>query len=102
MSGYTSKLIKESTLEKKVEMLKAIANPTRLQIVNILMNGEISVTELSKQLGKKQSMTSMHLSILKSRDIVRSQRDGNSVYYSLNNNDISKIIVAIVKIIKDL
>ena len=96
MSQNTAELIPEETLEKKAETLKAVAHPVRLQIVNILMNGERSVGDLVKRLGTKQSLTSQQLSILKSRGVLRSRRNGNVVYYSLDNSGIKNIIASIL------
>ena len=78
------------------ETLKAVAHPIRLQIVNILMNGEQSVGELVKQLGTKQSLTSQQLSILKSRGVLRSRRNGNVVFYALEHTGIKNIVSAII------
>ena len=89
-------LIRVDALEKMAETLKAVAHPVRLQIVNILMNGERSVGELVKALGTKQSLTSQQLSILKSRGVLKSRRNGNVVYYSLNNGGIKKIMASII------
>ena len=89
-------LIQEDTLEKMAETLKAIAHPVRLQIVNILMNGERSVGELVKTLGTKQSLTSQQLSILKSRGVLKSRRNGNVVYYSLQNTGVKNIMASIL------
>ena len=96
MASISKELIPEDTLEKKAETLKAVAHPIRLQIVNILMNGERSVGDLVKKLGTKQSLTSQQLSILKSRGVLRSRRMGNVVYYSLENNGIKNIIASIL------
>ena len=89
-------LIQEEPLEKIAETLKAIAHPVRLQIVNILMNGERSVGELVKTLGTKQSLTSQQLSILKSRGVLKSRRNGNVVYYSLQNTGVKNIMASIL------
>ena len=97
MSGYTSNIIEETAIEKMADILKAISHPTRLQIVILLMNGELSVNNLCEQLGTKQSLTSQQLSILKYRGLVRSQRNGNVVHYSLNHNGINKIVKAIIR-----
>ena len=80
-----------------VETLKALAHPTRLQIVNILMNGECSVGNIVKTLGTKQSMTSQQLSILKSRRVLKSRRNGNVVFYFIENEGIKKIMPIIMK-----
>ena len=97
MAQHTADLIPEEILEKNVETLKAMAHHIRLQIVNILMNGELSVGDLVKKLGTKQSLTSQQLSILKLRGILKSRRNGNVVYYFLENNGIKNIIASILK-----
>ena len=96
LARLTSKLISEEPLESMAETLKAIAHPVRLQIVNILMNGERSVGELVRTLGTKQSLTSQQLSILKSRGVLKSRRNGNVVFYSLQNNGIKNIMASIL------
>ena len=90
------KLIPEDTLDRAVEILKAIANSVRLQIVNILLSGEFSVKQLVDKLGLLQSHTSIQLSILRWHGIVKSRRDGNKVYYSLANDSIKKIVKVII------
>ena len=96
MARVTIDLIREDNLEKMAETLKAIAHPVRLQIVNILMTGERSVGELVKALGTKQSLTSQQLSILKSRGVLKSRRNGNVVFYSLKNNWVKNIMASIL------
>jgi DNA-binding transcriptional ArsR family regulator len=92
----STELIKDDTLERMAETLKAIAHPVRLQIVNILMTGERSVGDLVRTLGTKQSLTSQQLSILKSRGVLKSRRNGNVVFYSLQNNGIKNIMASIL------
>ena len=96
MVRLTAELIEDDSLEKMAETLKAIAHPVRLQIVNILMHGERSVGELVRTLGTKQSLTSQQLSILKSRGVLKSRRNGNVVFYSLRNNGIKNIMASIL------
>ena len=97
MARSTSELIRENDLEKMSETLKAVAHPVRLQIVNILMNGERSVGDLVRTLGTKQSLTSQQLSILKSRGVLKSRRNGNVVFYSLENKGVRNIMSSILK-----
>lgn len=97
MSRSSHDLIPKDTLENVTEMLKAIAHPTRLQIVSLLMEGERSVGELVRKLGTKQSMTSQQLSILKNRRVLKSRRAGNVVFYSLEENGIKNIITSILE-----
>ncbi len=84
------------TLDKAAALLKAIAHHDRLQIVNILINGEFNVGELAKLLGTIQSHTSQQLSILKFAGVLKSRRDGNKTYYSLANDSIKKIVKSII------
>ena len=96
MVRLSNELIKEDTLEKMAETLKAIAHTIRIQIVNILMKGERSVGELVRTLGTKQSLTSQQLSILKSRGVLKSRRNGNVVFYSIQNSGIKNIMSSIL------
>ena len=97
LARSSAELIRENDLEKMSETLKAVAHPVRLQIVNILMSGERSVGDLVRTLGTKQSLTSQQLSILKSRGVLRSRRNGNVVFYSLENKGVRNIMSSILK-----
>ncbi len=72
------------------EVCKVFSNPTRLEILNLLRNKEISVTGLIKKTRLSQTNISQHLSIMKSRGIVISNRKGRNVYYKLANPKIIK------------
>ncbi len=91
-----AKLVSEGTLDKAAALLKTLAHPDRLQIVNILINGECPVGELAKVLGTRQSHTSQQLSILKYAGVLKSRRDGNKTYYSLTNDSIKRIVKSII------
>ena len=97
MARTKSDLIRENELEKMSEMLKAIAHPTRLQIVNVLMKGERSVGDLVKTLATKQSVMSQNLRILKFGEILKARRNGNVVFYSFVNKSFRNITVSILK-----
>lgn len=64
-------------------MLKALADPTRLRILNILSYCDICVCELQSVLGVSQPFLSRHLAYLRNAGLVRDRRDGARVYYSL-------------------
>ncbi|MBN1294141.1 MAG: helix-turn-helix transcriptional regulator [Candidatus Latescibacteria bacterium] len=96
MAQSPIKLIPEKSLEKAVDILKAIGHHDRLQIVNILMKDECQVGVLVDILGKEESLISQQLSRLRLRGIVKSRRDGNKVYYSFANNSIKKIVKSII------
>ena len=73
------------------EMCKVFSNPIRLEILNLLGNKEMSVTELIGKTALSQANISQHLSIMKSKGIVTSDRKGKNIYYKLTN---AKIIRA--------
>ena len=89
-------LVTGDTLEKVTALLKAVAHPLRLQIVNILINGERCAVEFKKILGTGQSLTYQQLSILKLAGVLKSRRDGNKVYYFLANDGIKRIVKSII------
>ncbi len=70
---------------------KGLADPKRLLIINALRDGELAVNEICAQLELAQANVSQHLSILRDKGLVRTRRDGQSVYYSLTSE---KIITA--------
>ena len=76
--------------EIHAEMCKVFSNSTRLEILNLLRNKELSVTELIKKTQLSQSNISQHLSIMKSKGIVVSNRNGKNIYYKLTNPKIIK------------
>ena len=69
--------------KKQARLLKALANESRLKIVDRLSRGECSVGELTKLVGSDRSTVSKHLAVLRSHGIVEDRREGNVVYYTL-------------------
>lgn len=83
-------------LERSSDMLKALAHPLRIEIVNFLQNDEkMTVSQIQKHLNITQSATSHHLGILKYNGIVTSQRDGKKMYYELKHQRLSQVIKCI-------
>ena len=72
------------------EMCKVFSNSTRLEILNLLRDKELSVTELIDKTKLSQANISQHLSIMKSKNIVTSDRKGKNIYYKLTNPKIIK------------
>ena len=87
-----TRLIDYRVLAKAAEVLKTVAHPLRLRIVELLEGEELSVTALQEALGVTQSATSQHLSQMRTRGILASRRDGNMVYYSIANPDVVRVI----------
>jgi DNA-binding transcriptional ArsR family regulator len=65
------------------QVLKCLAQPRRLMILDYLRDGEKSVGELAELLGLPQPNVSQHLAALRAQDIVATRREGNTIFYSL-------------------
>ncbi|NJK87857.1 MAG: winged helix-turn-helix transcriptional regulator [Bacteroidales bacterium] len=85
-------------LEKAAGMLKAIAHPLRIAIINLLEDSQQrTVSEIHEKLGIEQSTTSHHLGILKDKGVLASKRDGKNTYYYLKHENLSSIVDCINK-----
>lgn len=74
------------------EFCKTLADASRLLIISELAKGELSVGELVRRLGLRQSNVSKHLSMMKEHGLVNCRREGSNVYYSLSDPRISQAI----------
>ncbi len=70
------------------EMCKAFSSPTRLEILDILRMGAMSVTELTEKTGLGQANMSQHLSVLRNKGVLVAVRKGRNTYYMLANRKI--------------
>ncbi|MCL1148090.1 metalloregulator ArsR/SmtB family transcription factor [Shewanella marinintestina] len=78
--------------ESAAKWLKAIANPYRLMILCLLLDKELSVTELNKTVPLSQSALSQHLAVLRSEDLVATRKSSQVVYYTLKNEQVTEVI----------
>lgn len=69
--------------EYRARIIKAMAHPSRLMMIDALADGERCVCELQELVGSDMSTVSKHLSVLKSSGIVSSRKEGLQVYYRL-------------------
>lgn len=72
--------------------LKAMSHPIRLKILCILDNHSLSVQDIVEQVGTTQSNISQHLSILKDKGILSSNKDANRVYYYIDDKRMVQLI----------
>lgn len=80
-------------LEKASFVLKAMAHPTRLVIVDLLSKvDQLSVTEICEALDLEQSLISHHLLIMKMKGILGSNRNGKNIYYYLKLKEVIQVI----------
>jgi DNA-binding transcriptional ArsR family regulator len=87
----------------KAQVLSALANPRRLEIVDRLAKGEKTVSQLAAVLGVAQAATSQHLAVMRMAGVVDTRRVGNRIYYRLSNpglatacRQMSQVVVAIL------
>ena len=82
------------------ERLKALADPTRLRMVNLLMQGERTVGDVAEGLGLRHGTASSHLGVLSRAGIVGSRKDGTRAYYCITNpmvHDLCKVMCQGIK-----
>ena len=72
-----------SVFKRQAAVLKALANESRLMMVDRLAEKECTVGELTELVGSDQSTVSKHLAVLRAHGIVEDRREGNNVYYRL-------------------
>jgi ArsR family transcriptional regulator len=73
----------EDVFRRQARVLKALANHSRLKILDRLSRGECSVGELTDLIGSDRSTVSKHLAVLRGHGIVLDRREGNVVFYKL-------------------
>ncbi|GAA0116280.1 ArsR/SmtB family transcription factor [Clostridium senegalense] len=79
-------------MEKETKILKALAHPIRLKIVEKLSKEELCVCKLNEDVEFTQSNLSQHLKILKEANILDSRKVGMWMYYSIKNEEVLKIL----------
>ena len=72
------------------DVFKVLANPKRLEIVHLIRDREITVSELEEMLDMRQSNLSQHLMVLRENNLVKTRREGTRIYYSLTDSKILK------------
>lgn len=74
-----------------VQTFKALSDPTRAQIIYVLTRGEYSVNTLSDYVAVTPSAVSHHLAKLRAIRLVRTRREGNQVYYSIDDGHVGSL-----------
>ena len=90
--------LSSSLTEQAAHMMKAVAHPIRIGILDLLeQSPELTVTEIYKALGCEQSLVSHHLSKMRDCGVVAYRRDGQSLYYYLQEPDLTSVLDCIRK-----
>lgn len=82
----------DSSFEDKAELLKALAHPIRLCIVKGLLGNSCNVSNMQECLNIPQSTVSQHISVLKTRGIIKGTRNGTEINYSVSNPLVKELI----------
>ena len=75
------------------QTLKALADPTRREILNLLKKGRLSAGEIGEQFDITGAAISRHLSVLKDADLISDTRDGKYIFYELNASVLEEIML---------
>ena len=75
------------------ETLKALADPIRREILNLLKGGRLSAGEICEHFPVTAASVSRHLSVLKEADLIRDTREGKFIYYELNASVLEEIML---------
>ena len=75
------------------QTLKALADPTRREILNLLKKGKLSAGEITDQFDITAAAISRHLSVLREADLIEDTRDGKYIFYELNASVLEEIML---------
>jgi ArsR family transcriptional regulator len=76
----------------KSEIFQGLAKPTRIAIVELLRDGELSAGKLIEKLGIEQANASQHLAVLRAKQIVVNRKVGNQVFYSIRDHALIEVL----------
>jgi len=82
----------------EVNVFKALADPTRLKILECVRDGEKCICEIIPYTGKSQPNVSQHLKVLKNAEIVDERKDGTRIMIKISNEEIYNIIDKVKRI----
>ena len=75
------------------QTLKALADPTRREILNLLKKGKLSAGEISEHFDITAAAISRHLSVLREADLIEDTREGKYIFYELNTSVLEEIML---------
>ena len=84
--------IDEEILFELADLFKVFGDSTRIRIMNLIADNELSVNAIASSLNMEQSTISQQLRVLRQNKLVRIRRDGKQIFYALNDDHVKKII----------
>jgi DNA-binding transcriptional ArsR family regulator len=82
----------DKTAQQVADILKAVAHPLRLQIVELLESGERCVGDIVRVLKVPQSVASQQLTLMKDKQVLKCRRDGTKSFYSIKNLNVISVL----------
>ena len=92
--------MEERVIEMKAEVLKALAQPTRLKILELLRNGERCICEIVPAINGEQSNISRHISLMQKSHLVTTRKDGVKVMVKVSDPKVFEILDNISLLLK--
>jgi DNA-binding transcriptional ArsR family regulator len=96
MEGF----MEERVLELKADILKALAQPTRLKILELLRNGERCICEIVPAINGEQSNVSRHISLMQKSNLVATRKDGVRVMVKVKDPKLFDVLDRVSQILK--
>lgn len=93
--------MEERLLELKAEVLKALAQPTRLKILELLRNGERCICEIVPAINGEQSNISKHISLMQKSHLITTRKDGVKVMVNVKDPRVFEILDKVSAILKN-
>ncbi|MBQ2827766.1 MAG: winged helix-turn-helix transcriptional regulator [Clostridia bacterium] len=78
--------------------LKALADPIRREILNLLKNGSLTAGEIAEHFDVTMASVSRHLSVLKDADLIRDTRNGKHIIYEINTSVLEDVMLFITQL----
>jgi DNA-binding transcriptional ArsR family regulator len=94
------KMMNPKILEGQANILKALGQPTRLQILDVLKGGERCVCDIFPAIDQEQANVSKHLSILKQAGILESRKDGLRILYRIKTPEILNLLTGVSNLLR--
>jgi ArsR family transcriptional regulator, zinc-responsive transcriptional repressor len=92
-AGNANVQLPDDQVSLVVEVFRMLADATRVQVLWSLADREMSVNELAEHVSKPAPSVSQHLAKLRMARLVRTRREGTTIFYSLENNHVRQLVV---------
>jgi ArsR family transcriptional regulator len=96
-----ARINKQELYARQAEIVKALAHPARLAVVDFLKDGEKCVCHIAEYVGSEQSNLSKHLSVMSAAGVLSQRKEGLNVYYRLRCPCVHEFVSCVTGVIKE-